>query len=283
MSENASLTDQAKPLLRRLLGRTRRGPLFTSVESHDVHETGSLADCSPEDVERWNAEWLAYLSREWPIQLLPHTALEDKPPLPDDPLDLIVLSLGLGWNLALYCDREALEGRRVMELGCGCGNLGKQLGRYVESYLGVDYSTLALKIAELVSPANCSYVHVGDHAGLERHRGRIDTVVGRYFWIHQNFELARRNLDFLETFLRPGGRLYADFFWPNPEAEHFMVLAPDQPLSKQYPSAMFQYTPEDVRTLISGRPFRILRETISLPMERRYVVFERLERPEPGR
>lgn len=249
------------------------------MESHDAHETGSLSDCTPEDVERWNAEWLAYLSREWRTQLTPYTEIPDRPPLPDDPMGLISLSLGPNWNLALYCDRESLEGRRVMELGCGCGNMGKQLGRYVESYLGVDYSTLALKIARLVSPSNCSYVHVGDREGLEPFRGRIDTVVGRYFWIHQNFELARRNLDFLETFLRPGGRLYADFFWPDPKAEHFVVLPPAAPLSKQYPSAMFQYQPEDIQSLIEGRPFRILRETISRRMERRYVVFERLEKP----
>jgi SAM-dependent methyltransferase len=280
MSE-ANLTQKTKPFLRRLLGRPQ-APQISTVESHDVHEVGSLLDCSPADVERWNAEWLSYLSREWPIQFTPHTALTEKPPLPEDPLKLIRLSTGLGWELAIYCDRDALEGRRVMELGCGCGNLGKQLGRYAESYLGVDYSTMALQIARLVSPSNCTYVHVGDRAGLAHHHGQIDTVIGRYFWIHQNLDLAGRNLDFLERFLRPGGRIYADFFWPDPKAEHFVVLPPDAPLSKQYPSAMFQYTPEDVRRLIQGRPFRILRETISREMERRYVVFERLERPEPG-
>lgn len=275
------MTRKLQPLVRRLLGQGRP-PVLTAIESHDTHEVAPLLECTPQDVERWNAEWLDYLSREWRQQLTPYTALPDKPPLPEDPLKMIYLSLGLGWNLAVYCDRDALEGQRVMELGCGCGNLGKQLGRYVRSYLGVDYSTMALQIARLVSPSNCIYVHVSDREGLEHHRGQIDTVVGRYFWIHQNFELARRNLDFLETFLRPGGRLYADFFWPDPKADHFVVLPPDSPLSKTYPSAMFQYTPEDVRQLIAGRPFRILRETICRPMERRYVVFERLESPEPG-
>ena len=53
-----------------------------------------------------------------------------------------------------------------MELGCGCGNLGKLISRYAAHYLGADYSTLALKIARLVSPLNCSYVHVADRASL---------------------------------------------------------------------------------------------------------------------
>jgi hypothetical protein len=38
-------------------------------------------------------------------------------------------------------DRESTgEGERLMAFGCGCGNLGKYLGRYCESYLGTDYS-----------------------------------------------------------------------------------------------------------------------------------------------
>jgi SAM-dependent methyltransferase len=271
----------AKDFLRRALHRSRREPVITAVDSGDVHETGRLLECTPEDVERWNAEWLEYLRREWRHQLTPSTALTGKPPLPKDPLDLIDLSVGPGWQLALYCDRDALEGRRVMELGCGCGNLGKQLGRYVESYLGVDYSTMALQIARLVSPANCTYLHVTDHEKLEPFHGRIDTVVGRYFWIHQNLQLARQNLEFLELFLKPGGRLYADFFWPDPQVEQFVVLAPDEPLSKTYPSAMFQYTREDVQRLIADRPFRILRETLSRRMQRRYVVLEKLESAGP--
>ncbi|HKI06217.1 MAG TPA: class I SAM-dependent methyltransferase [Thermoanaerobaculia bacterium] len=265
--------------MKKLLSRTlrRREPVLTSVESGDVHEASPLLESAPEDVERWNGEWLAYLGREWPYQLTPYTQFPDKPPLPKDPDGLLDLSVGLGWKLGLYCDRDALEGRRVMELGCGCGNLGKQIARYVDTYLGVDFSTMALQIARLVSPPNCTYIHVSDREGLGYYRGYIETVISRHFWIHQNLEIARRNLEFLELFLRPGGRLYTDFFWPDPRAEQFVVLKPDEPLSKTYPSAMFQYTPEDVRRLISGRPFRILRETISRKMQRRYVVLEKLE------
>ena len=248
----------------------------------DVHEERPLLHCTEEDIQRWNDEWLAYLRREWEYQLTPHTAFADKPPLPENPLDLLDLSVGLGWKLALYGDRDALEGQRVLELGCGCGNLGKQIARYVHSYLGTDYSTMALQIARLVSPDNCTYIHVADQEGLGYFRGLIDTVVSRYFWIHQNLRLARWNLGFLEAFLRPGGRLYADFFWPNPKVEQFVVLSPDVQLSKAYPSAMFRYSSEDVRRLIAGRSFRVLREEVSVPMQRRYVVLERLEGPAPG-
>ncbi len=233
--------------------------------------------CTGREIDRWNAEWIEYLKREWELQLTPHTDYPDRPPLPASPVALLKLHLGHGWPLALYADREALEGRRVMEMGCGCGNLGKLLGRYVESYLGTDYSTLALKVARLVSPPNCAYVHVADRVGLAPFLGTIDTVVGRFFWIHQNFQLGGWNLDFLARFLKPGGRLYADFYWPDSGVEQAVVFTPDHALSRAYPSATFRYTAGDVGRLIAGRPFRVLREEISAEMQRRYVVLERLE------
>ncbi len=248
--------------------------------ANDELEASPPLQCTEQEVQRWNDEWLAYLKTEWPWQLAPYTDYVATPPLPDSPRDLLQLAFSYGgdWDipLNLYCDREALEGKRVMEVGCGCGNMGKLLGRYVESYLGTDYSTLALKVARLVSPPNCDYVHVADRAGLTPFFGTIDTVVGRFFWIHQNLKLGRGNLELMELFLKPGGLLYADFFWPNPEMEQYVVFTPDDHLSKTCPSAMFRYTSEDVRRLIEGRPFRIVREEISPEMQRRYVVFERL-------
>lgn len=245
----------------------------------DELEASPPMECTEREVQRWNDEWLAYLRMEWPVQLSPYTDYPDTPPLPDPARALLNFQVRQGRPLSLYCDRDALEGRRVMEMGCGCGNLGKLLGRYVESYLGTDYSTLALKVARLVSPPNCEYVHVADRQGLAPFFGTIDTVVGRYFWIHQNLKLGRWNLEFLELFLKPGGRLYADFYWPDPAVEQGVVFTPDHPLSRAYPSATFRYSVEDVQRLIAGRPFRILREEIVPEMQRRYVVLERLARP----
>lgn len=272
----------SKSFLDRLRPRATPAPGDPAPESHALPEDDDILEVPPplettqREVDRWNEEWIEYLRREWMYQFTPYTAFPDKPPLPDNPADLIRHSVGQGWTLALYCDRDAIEDRRVMEMGCGCGNLGKQIARYTRSYLGTDYSTLALSVARLVSPANCSYVHVADRAGLTPFFGQIDTVVSRYFWIHQNALLAGRNLDFLALFLAPGGRLYADFYWPNPAVEQFIVRTPDEPLSKRWPSATFRYTTDDVRRLIEGRPFRILREEVSPAMQRRYMVLERL-------
>lgn len=242
----------------------------------DALEARSPFEFTDLEVQRWNQEWLQYLRDEWELQLAPHTAYPETPPLPDTPRGLLDLSFGYGWQIQLYCDREALAGRRVMEIGCGCGNLGKLISRYAHSYLGTDCSTLALQIARLVSPPNCTYVHITDREGLAPFFGRIDTVLSRFFWIHQNFALAKANLDLLELFLGPGGLLYADFYWPNPAVEQGVVFSPDHALSKAHPSATFRYTREDVERLVAGRPFRIVREEVVPEMQRRYVVLEKL-------
>ena len=241
-----------------------------------VHEPSPPFSCSPADVERWNKEWLDYLGREWAHQLQPHTEWPLTPPLPERAMAMLDLELRPRSPLGLYCDGSALGGKRVMELGCGCGSLGKLLGRYVATYVGTDYSTLALQVARLVSPANCRYVHLSDRAILAALAGTIETVVSRYFWIHQNLELAGWNLDFLAPFVSPGSLVYTDFFWPDPEREQFIVRSPEEPLSGRWPSAMFRYEPRHVAALLERRPFRVVREEISVPMQRRYVVLEKL-------
>ncbi len=263
---------------RRLAAALRRGPaMHSQPEEDDALPVVPPLKCGEREIHRWNEEWIEYLRREWPHQLTPHSAYPLTPPLPAEARALIDLHLGYGGGLSLYCDADALAGRRVMEMGCGCGNLGKLLGRYVARYLGTDFSTLALQVARLVSPANCTYVHVADRAELEPFFGTVETVVGRYFWIHQNHELAACNLDYLARFLVPGGRLYADFYWPDPRVEQGVVFTPEQPLSRRWPSATFRYDLAAVERLVEGRPFRVLREEVVPEMQRRYVVLERLE------
>lgn len=39
-------------------------PLVSSVTDDDAYAAAEFTDTSGQDAERWNAEWLAYLSRE---------------------------------------------------------------------------------------------------------------------------------------------------------------------------------------------------------------------------
>jgi len=248
----------------------------TTVKDEDIYTIHPPWKCKAKDIKRWNKEWSRYLLRGFDIHLAPHTDYPDSPNLPDNPMDLVDLSLGWGPPLVLYCHRDAIKGKRIMELGCGCGNMGKLLGRYAKSFLGMDYSTLALKVARLVSPKNCTYVHLTDGAGFKPFKNKIDTVIGRHFWIHQNMEMGRYNIEFMLRFLKPGGRLYADFFWETVDkGQDLLVLSPQTHLSINNPSATFLYQPEDVEELIKGFPLEIVGEEISTAMQRRYVVFKR--------
>lgn len=228
-----------------------------------------------DETERWNREWLRYLEREWPNQLRPYTEYTRVTALPNSPDELYRVRLGPGGPLALYCHREDIEQRRVLELGCGCGNVGKQIARFASSYVGVDVSTLALAVARLTSPANCAYIHLDDTQAARAFHHSIDTVIARHFWIHQNWEMATRNLDFIEPFLVAGSRVYLDFFWPRPgEKKHFKVLHPCDAQHPKYPSAKFQWTSVDIQRLFEERPYRIAASVESPERPRRYVIAE---------
>jgi hypothetical protein len=171
---------------------------------------------SEAELERWDREWLNYLLREYPQQLSPHTVYPYRPELPDDPLQTMNVSVGNDTFLQMYAPGSAIMGRKVMEFGCGCGNLGKLIAHYADSYLGLDCSRLALAVGRLVSPANAAYVHVNELGELGRMTATVDTWVSRFFWIHQNLAMGPRVIRIGQPLLKTGGRLYMDFFWPNP-------------------------------------------------------------------
>jgi len=237
---------------------------------------------SPEEqVERWDREWLSYLSREYPEQLRPYTTYPRRPELPNDPLRMIDVSLADHTSLAFYASGEAIRDRVVLEFGCGCGGLGKLVAGYARSYVGIDWSPLALSIARLVSPPNAVYLHPSQTDELNRLVGTADTLVSRFFWIHQNFETGRRVLSVAGPLLKPGALLYFDFFWPNPgEAVGFWrsvdrLRSPDDTLDDE-PSAMFPYAASDVERLLRDLPFRILSQHEHGPTQRRYVVAQKI-------
>ena len=234
------------------------------------------------EVERWDREWLTYLAREYPQQLAHHSAYPDRPELPEEPLDMLEVCVGNWGVLMLYAPGSAICNKRVMEFGCGCGNLGKLIAHYASDYLGVDCSPLALGIARLVSPPNARYLQVDQTDELASLAGTVDTLISRFFWIHQNFRTGRRVLKIVEPLLKPGARLYLDFFWSNPkEAVGFWrtevdrIRSPHGSLDAE-PSAMFQYSAKDVEELFRGMPFRILQQQEHGPTQRRFVIAEKI-------
>ena len=232
------------------------------------------------EIEKWDREWLNYLLSEHQWQLAPFWKFTDRPELPENPLDLINLSLGWGPPLQIFCHREAILQKTLMELGCGAGMLGKCISRYCSSYLGVDCSWIAIEISRLVSPENCTYLHYNEHDSLREYFETIDTVVSRFFWIHQNMETARRALKFLGYFLKPQGRIYMDFFmkcqeeavghWKNT----WITLSPHQLLSEMA-SSTYEYTFVEIDSLVKEFGFKIVQHQPHGETQRRYIVIEK--------
>jgi hypothetical protein len=236
---------------------------------------------SEEEIERWNREWLSYLHREYRQQLRPYTLYPNRPELPEDPLQMLNVSLDASATLLVYASGSAIRDKNVMEFGCGCGNLGKLVACYARTYLGLDCSPLALAVARLVSPPNAAYLHPNETEELDALSGTIDTLISRFFWIHQNLETGRRVLSIVEPLLKSGALLYFDFFWANLEEavgswrEVWLTRSPHDSLDKE-PSAMFSYSASDVEKLLGGFPFRILGQQEHGPTQRRYVVAQKI-------
>jgi 2-polyprenyl-3-methyl-5-hydroxy-6-metoxy-1,4-benzoquinol methylase len=251
-------------------------------ESEPINSVTDLLSYSEAEVERWDREWLNYIFHGYRNHFTPYTAYPFRPELPEDPLETLNVSVGREVKLGVYAPGSAICGKSIMEFGCGCGLLGKLIAHYALSYLGVDCSRLALAIGPLVSPANATYLHVNQSEELSRLYGTVDTLVSRFFWIHQNFETGRRVLRIVEPLLKSGGRLYLDFFWPNPAeaaegtwSDVWKVYLPQDALS-EHPSALFQYSAADVAELFRDMPFQILHQVEHGPTQRRYVTAEKV-------
>jgi SAM-dependent methyltransferase len=247
------------------------------IPDDDAFDATGPFQSAERDIKRWNQEWLRYLGKGWPRYLAHHSDYPETPKLSDDPAGQIKLSLGAHSPLEVYCDRDALTGKRVLELGCGVGLLGKLLARYCDHYLGTDFSPLALQVARLVSPKNTTYAQCADTKALEPFFGTIDTAIGRHFWIHQNLKMGKANLDYYARFLKKGGRAYLDFFRVDEKRpdQDLWILPPTSRFSRSHPSATFQWKREHLDELLKGAPFKFLRDTVHVPMQRWYVVLER--------
>jgi SAM-dependent methyltransferase len=176
--------------------------------------------------------------------------------------------------LAIWCAGDDLIDRDVVEIGCGCGVLGKQFGTVARSYLGLDYSELALAIARGASPSNCTYGMPSDRKLLEPLAHSCDTLVGREFFIHQNLDQARRVLRIARHLIRPGGIICADFYHTNPDIPQGAVHPADSPLDPQYASAGFHYEPADTQLLADEFGLTIRSQDRDFERQRLFTIFE---------
>jgi hypothetical protein len=147
-------------------------------------------------------------------------------------------------TLQVYVPGAAIVGRDVFEMGSGVGMLGRILGHVARSYVGFDYSPLALQIGRITSSRRCTYVHAGDMAAIAGLYDSADTCLSRHFFIHNNFENATWVLQMLRDIVRDDGLIHADFF--NATEEAHRVFKAKSPLLDDAASCGFFYTDDEI-------------------------------------
>jgi len=174
--------------------------------------------------------------------------------------------------LWIWVPGDELVGRNVLEIGCGPGLLGKQLGLIVRKYLGIDQSPLAVRIARGVSPPNCTYLSLEEADLIACHAGQYDVMVGRFFFIHQNEANAAWVLRLARLLLADGGRVWADFYAsPDPDYRPRCVdRAADRHVTSGY-----AYSREDVRRLAEATGFEVERIDDREDILRRFAALRR--------
>lgn len=149
---------------------------------------------------------------------------------------------------------DALVGRSVLEIGCGPGLFGKQVGKIAERYLGIDQSPLAVSIARRLSPDNCTYLSVTETEAILAERGRYDTMVGRFFFIHQNFRNALWVMRLAHLLLADGGVVWADFY--SSREPDYQPRCTEEAAGRHVTSG-YMWTDDDVRRLASETGFAV--------------------------
>jgi SAM-dependent methyltransferase len=229
--------------------------------------------------ERWDREWIQYFNTGNPTSYFrPYTALTlaaDLRGLGPREVYPVYLCPELPAPLRLFLPGSRLYGARLFEVGCGPAWLCKQLGLVADRVVGIDHSKLALRIARLVSPPTCSYFHSSRVRELRPLYGTFDCMACRFFFIHQNYASGLRVLGLARRLLRAGGLVGADFYLPDPAQEQGVVFPARSPLSEEYPSCAFYYTPQDVEELAAAAGFRVSETWDNLPTQQRFVLLER--------
>lgn len=238
---------------------------------------------SDAQVNRWDREWLIYLNTEDPgphlvkaRTLLPAVAsIAGKSRREVFYSSLTTLNGVPQPVIRIWADGDWLVGRSVIEFGCGTGFVGKNLGHLVEKFLGVDVSDLAIAISNSGKHHNTQFVQISDLVEMKDHLGAYDTWVAREFFIHQNFNMARETLLRGLPFLKPGGRICADFYEPNYKIEQGVLHPAKAPLNAQYASCGYFFAEQEIMELAREVGVSVDEQTIDLTEQRRFVVFRK--------
>lgn len=204
-----------------------------------------LLSHSEADEEEWDKLWIHYFQHAEEPHLAPQAELQLST-LPDTREEFI------DSPLFINCTAEDIIDKAVAEIGCGCGLLAKYIAHFTRYYVGIDWSRLALQVAGRTCPDRCFWLHVTDREKIESLTGEINTVLLRNFMIHQNFEHAQRVLQLCQFLLKPGGKVFADFWLDDPDKPPRRNVFPANTNEHSIPrNSAYRFSAEEIQTLAS--------------------------------
>ena len=233
--------------------------------------------------DRWDREWINYfMSEDARLFFIPYDQLKKKikniSTLQSSQIFDSVLYTSKNFQilpLHIWVDGRDIVNKNILEIGCGPGYLGKQIASFSRLYLGIDYSEFALSIARLTSPGNCHYLHISDFDGISKYFKTMDTMVGREFFIHQNYQNALWVMGLAYLLLKSGGLIGADFYLGNPKVAQGIIHPAKSSLDTNYASCAFQFSKQDIDDIAKETGFEVESVTDRLDLQRRFVHFRR--------
>jgi 2-polyprenyl-3-methyl-5-hydroxy-6-metoxy-1,4-benzoquinol methylase len=250
-----------------------------TITAYRAHEVFPVAE--DHIVDKWDKEWMLYLSTEAKApHLVRSTSLEVVADLSGmgrrEVFGTMLTRFKTGApnaTLRIWARGEEIVGRSVAEIGCGAGFLGKQLGLICRSYLGLDVSQIAIAVARGNSPVTCTYLHLSEREEIFAEFGKYDTVVGREFFIHQNFDNAVWVTALAAHLMKRGGVLVADFYLPNYAVRQGVLHKARSPLDPQYASCAFIFSNDEIREVAASAGLVVQSIEDDVSDQRKFVVF----------
>ncbi len=246
----------------------------------DFQDPLSFLQVSAVDVERWDMEWIRYF-RKPEAQTYFREYNSADPKIRDVIREFdgktspeVFQTPGVASKkLLLWYNSRDILGKKVAEIGCGVGRVGRDIAAIVDEYIGLDYSELALYVAGLVGAPNCRFVSLRNKTELLKLQSKLDSVIFRNFFIHQPMENLPWLLELTYFLLKPSGVATLDFYWPDLEhdrrVEEGRAVCADQG-KQQFPSTLYVFEDENIRQLINPKFFSLEEDHIMRRPPRRF-------------
>lgn len=165
---------------------------------------------------------------------------------------------GQNRGIGLFIPGSAIVGKRVVEIGCGYGELARQLLPWTSRFLGLDVSRLVISVAKSgVRSRRLRYAWLGDNDVFKDFEGTFDTIVSQNVFFHLNLRHAIGVLGRAGRLLRPGGAATLELCTIVPGSIAGVVHESTSDLDPNHPTAGYRFTDADIGRLVNASGFRV--------------------------